>query len=224
MSVADHLRIRQEEYDERIRTFVPYYETMVHLIADALATVRGPDPDIVDLGIGTGALAEQCLRTHPKARMTGIDVDASMMDMARRRLQDHPSVEYLQGDFLDMDLPAADAYVACISLHHIVTPLQKQRFYERVYAALHKGGILLSGDCFPGVEPSLARRHRLAWLQHLQQRYSPSESEGYLQSWSGEDVYFPLEDELGWLRAAGFRPEVIWRKDGFAVIAGYRER
>jgi len=224
MSVSGHLQIQNDEYDDKIRTFVPYYERMIELIADSLALIRTPEPTFVDLGIGTGALTHACLQVLPRSRAIGIDIDEGMMHTARTRLKDHPTVEYVAGNFMVVDLPPADAMVACISLHHILTPLDKQRFYRRCYQALAPGGMLVSGDCFPAVEPSMGRRHRLAWLQHLQRTYSPSESEAFLQAWSGEDVYFPLEDEMSWLRGAGFRAEVIWRKDGFAVMCGFRER
>jgi ubiquinone/menaquinone biosynthesis C-methylase UbiE len=224
MSVSNHLHIAIDEYDKKIRTFVPHYETMIGLIEDSVSLVRGPSPTIVDMGIGTGALANACLKTFPKARMIGIDLDAGMLDLAKRRLTSVSSVEYIHEDFCDIDLPQADAVVACVSLHHIRTPLEKQKLYARIFKALNKGGVFLSADYYPAVEPSLARRHRVTWLGHLQQSYSPSESEQFLQAWSGEDVYFPLEDELTWIQDAGFRPEVVWRKDGFAVMAGFREK
>lgn len=41
---------------------------------------------------------------------------------------------------------------------------------------------------------------------------------GFLEVWSGEDTDFPLVDELQWLGEAGFDPEVVWRKDHFAVL------
>ena len=70
MSVASHLGIRLDEYDARIRTFIPDYETML----DAAAAVVPPDArTIVDLGIGTGAFAARCVRRATRARVVGID-------------------------------------------------------------------------------------------------------------------------------------------------------
>ena len=67
----------------------------------------------------------------------------------------------------------------------------------------------------------MAAEHREAWLKHMEKSYSREESESHLASWADEDVYFPLDWELGWLREAGFRPEVLWRVEGFAVVAGF---
>ena len=76
MSVASHLHIRLEEYDSRIRTFIPGYEDMIAAAAQALAALDVPAPHVVDLGTGTGALAAACLRVRPEARMTAIDADS----------------------------------------------------------------------------------------------------------------------------------------------------
>src|SRR5215217_7477628 len=53
---AAHLGIDLAEYDARIRTFIPDYETMIEIAASTLrAMVRRENPLVVDLGIGTGA-------------------------------------------------------------------------------------------------------------------------------------------------------------------------
>jgi tRNA (cmo5U34)-methyltransferase len=237
MGVANHLRIELDEYDVRIRTFVPHYDTLLAVAAGALELVDVTAPTVVDLGVGTGALAAACLRVRPRARLIGLDVDRGMLDAARDRLgatpgrhragerrpaRGGPSIALREADFVLHRLPRADAMVACVALHHIRDPETKASFYGRVFRALRPGGVLVSADCFPAVQPRLAVRQREAWLAHMQQTYTRSEAEAYLQSWSGEDVYFPLELELGWLSQAGFATEVLWRADGFAVVCAFR--
>src|SRR5689334_8160288 len=73
---AAHLGIDLAEYDARIRTFIPDYQTMIDTAAFALQiTVRRRTPVVVDLGTGTGALAAQCLSRIPGARIIGVDED-----------------------------------------------------------------------------------------------------------------------------------------------------
>lgn len=222
MSVGRHLRIALDEYDARIRTFVPFYEEMIHSVADALHLIRAPRPTVVDLGIGTGALARACLALRPDVRIIGIDVDPDMLVAARARLGGDDDVQLVEASFVDHALPVADAFVACIALHHIREPAAKRSFYGRVFECLPPGGILVSGDCFPGALPELARWQREAWLTHLERSYPRAEAEAYLQAWAEEDMYFALDDELTWLRQAGFQPEVWWRREGFAVVAAVR--
>src|SRR5688572_4500668 len=144
MSVAGHLGIKIEEYDDRIRTFIPNYELMIGLAADSLRLLDTLAPVIVDLGVGTGSLAESCLNARPSARLSGIDSDPAMLDMARVRLFHHPRTTLLVGNFLDISLPTCDAFVACLSLHHVPTPDAKRQFYRDCRAALRDGGLLVS--------------------------------------------------------------------------------
>lgn len=221
MGVSTHLRIELDEYDQRIRAFVPGYEHMLRVASGAVGFVAAPAPVIVDLGVGTGALAAACLAVRPTASLLGLDNDPGMLRAAATRLAPVPRVTLDEADFLAMDLPRCDAFVACISLHHVRTPDVKRAFYARCRAALRPGGVLVTADCFPAVEPCIAAAHREAWLAHLEASGSRAEAEAHLAAWAGEDVYFPLETELGWLREAGLRPEVLWRVDGFAVIAAF---
>src|SRR5438552_18564572 len=87
MGVAAHLGIRLAEYDRRIRTFIPDYDEMLEVAA---AAVPARARMLVDLGIGTGALAARCLKIAPRARIVGIDVDHDVLALAARRFR-HPA-------------------------------------------------------------------------------------------------------------------------------------
>jgi tRNA (cmo5U34)-methyltransferase len=224
MTVAAHLKIQIDEYDSRIRTFVPAYEELLSAAAEGLRLLRGQSLKIVDLGIGTGALAAHCLAVHHDAHILGIDNDPAMLDVARARLANHHNLDLVCGNFLSISIPPCDAIVASIALHHIKTPEEKNAFYRKCYTALRPGGILVSADCFPAREPRLAEAHRKLWLQHLEQTYPPPEAEAHLTSWAEEDRYFPLQDEVEWLQNAGFDPEVLWRVGAFAVLLGGQTR
>lgn len=222
MSVTEHLQIEVDEYDARIRTFIPDYDELIGTAAHTLRLLEASAPTIVDLGIGTGALAARCLEVHEASHLVGIDADSAMLEVARARLARHPHARFVRANFLDVALPPCDALVASLALHHVPTSDAKQAFYASCRDALRPGGVLVSADCFPAREPRVAASQRDAWLMHLRQTYPLDECEGYFAAWAGEDFYFPLEDELEWLRGAGLIPEVVWRKGSFAVVAAFR--
>ena len=215
MSVTSHLGIAVREYDQRIRTFIPNYTEML----DEVASVLDPAArTIVDLGVGTGALSARCLRRAPAARVIGIDADAAMLPLARRRLGSRATLT--AGNFLRAELPPADAVVATLALHHVRTRAAKARLYERIRAALRHGGVMLSGDYHPSEDRARSVAQREQWLQHLQATYTRSKAEKFLRDWSHEDTYVPLRAELALLEEVGFRAvDVVWRRGVFAVIA-----
>src|SRR4029453_11754460 len=84
---APHLVNNLQEYDARIRTFIPGYEEMLDVAAGVLAaSVRRRGPRVLDLGTGTAALASRCLAVKPSARITGVDEDEGMLAVARTRI------------------------------------------------------------------------------------------------------------------------------------------
>lgn len=214
--VSGHLGIRVDEYDARIRTFVPHYEHMIETVVAVLDAVAPQRPVIVDLGIGTGALSACCRAVRPDARIIGIDADAGMLAIARARLGD--GVELLHENYLEAELPACDVIVSSLALHHTADARVKQALYGRCRSALHTGGAMLVADCYRPLGDRLSAEAMTRWRAHLEQRYSPDEARGYLTAWSQEDTYFPLPHELEWLRSAGFTPDVTWRADMFAVL------
>ena len=216
MSVSSHLGIVIDDYDRRIRTFIPRYEEML----DAAAAAINPRARlIVDIGVGTGALAARCLARAPRARILGIDLDPEMLDLARRRLPENATLT--RGNFLRAELPHADTIIASFALHHVRTRPAKARFYERARKSLRPGGLLVTADSHPAADGAAAAKQREAWLAHLRQSYG-ADALSILDSWADEDVYQPLEVEIELLERAGFRVDVPWRRDGFAVIRARR--
>jgi tRNA (cmo5U34)-methyltransferase len=226
VSVASHLSVSPAGYDRRIRGLIPRYEELIGEAARALILAERPVRRIVDLGVGTGALASACLDVAPAARVTGLDVDPSMTAMARRRLGRRASqVTIRHASFLETTLPACDAIVASYSLHHIRTRSAKAAFYRRCFRALRGGGVLISGDCFPPSSRDGWKRDVDDWITHLARTFGTrAAARRELESWQDEDTYVPLADEIRMLARAGFRVEVVWRKSPFAVLVGRKPR
>jgi tRNA (cmo5U34)-methyltransferase len=222
MSVAAHMKIRLDEYDARIPTFIPGYHQMLDRAALCLRALPAPPRTIVDLGTGTGALAARCLQQAPGAALVGIDEGRGRghARLARQRLGAAGGIASLvTGSFLDVQVPACDAVVASLALHHVRTRERKQVLFEDIRRALRPGGLLVNADCCPSSDPALARVEREAWHAHLRAANSEEETQANFDAWAAEDVYVPLEEELAMLRQAGFTPEVVWRLAPMAVIA-----
>lgn len=225
-SVASHLAFSPAKYDARIRSLIPLYDELIAEVAGALGHAARPVRTIVDLGIGTGALARACLESAPRARVWGIDADADMMAIARTRLG-HLSrrATMTRGSFLDTALPPCDAIVASYALHHIRSSREKQAFYRRCYRALRPGGVLINGDCAPSSTSRGFARDLDVWFTHLAKTFgSRARGRRVYESWADEDVYVPLADEIRLLEGAGFAVDVPWRRSPFAVIvASHRQ-
>ena len=221
MSVAQHLGINLADYDRRIRTFIPWYEEMLTAAAEGLrAALRTDEPKLIDLGIGTGALAARCIDVLPRIHVIGVDADPEILAAATERLQ--RPIDTIHGSFEEVRLPRCDAVVASLALHHVRTPARKRSLYGRCHDALRRGGVLVTADCAPSADARLAAAQQDAWRQHMLRSYSAREVDEYFAAWSDEDVYMPIETELSLLTRTGFSPHVAWRRGPFVVIVAMK--
>lgn len=220
MGATAHLGIKFGEYDASIASLIPHYKDLIAAAADAVDVAAPNAPAVVDLGTGSGALAAQILKVRPKARLIGIDADHTMLDSARRRLKGR--IDTIHDDFEQARIPRCDVVSASFALHHIDAGRKKGALYKRCFNALRDGGMIVSADCFLATSARLRRRHRLAWLEHLQKKYTKKRSEQFLRTWAREDVYFTLDRESELLKEAGFSVEITWRQDSFAVLVGLK--
>lgn len=225
-SVKRHLRVDADGYDVQIRRLIPDYDEMIATGVELLGALAPAEGHILDLGGGTGALASAVLAGLPGARVTLVDVDPEMLDQARRRLAGFGDrVSFREASFLD-PLPSADAVIASLSLHHVHDLETKTALYRTIRDALSPGGVLLNLDAAVSEGPRLNALvfDRMA-ARMGEHGISYAEAQGHFASWAAEDRYFPLDAELGALRAAGFdEVECFWRRGLSAVICALRAR
>jgi tRNA (cmo5U34)-methyltransferase len=225
-SVKRHLRVDAEAYDVQIRRLIPHYDEMIATGVELLAALAPADSHVLDLGGGTGALSSAALAALPGARVTVLDVDAEMLEEARRRLaRFEDRVSFLEASFLD-PLPAADAVVASLSLHHVHDLETKTALYRAIYDALSPTGVLLNLDAAVTEGPRLNALGFDRWAERMAEHgISGTEARNHFACWAEEDQYFSLYAELGALREAGFdEVECFWRRELSAVICAIRTR
>lgn len=223
-SVKRHLDVAAEDYDVQIRRFIPHYDEMIATGVELLAAVAPSDGRVLDLGGGTGSLSRAVLDGLPGVRVTLLDVDADMLSEARRRLADAAGrVSFHEGSFLD-PLPAADAVVASLALHHVHDLETKTALYRAICDALPRGGVLVNLDAAvsDGARLNAVMFDRMA-ARMGDHGITEAEARGHFAAWANEDTYFPLDAELGAMRQAGFdEVECVWRRELCAVICGLR--
>jgi tRNA (cmo5U34)-methyltransferase len=220
MGAASHLGIRPGEYDKTIATLIPHYKDLIGAAAAAVDTIARAAPAVVDLGTGSGTLAERILDVRPRARLIGIDADPDMLAAATRRLRGR--IETIEDNFERTRIPACDVVSASFALHHIATSRRKAALYKRCFSSLRPGGMLVSADCYLASSTIVQKHDREAWLNHLQRAYTRAKAQKFLKTWAKEDVYFTLDGEIEMLKHVGFGVEVTWRKDSFAVLVGLK--
>jgi tRNA (cmo5U34)-methyltransferase len=220
-SVRRHLRVEIAAYDEAIRRWIPGYADMIAIAARAVAEVS--PRHVLDLGGGTGALAAAILRHREVGAVELVDVDAEMLDRARARLRPFGGrARFTLRSFHD-PLPPCDAVAASLALHHVRALDDKEALFGRIFQALPPGGVFVNADAtMPSDEAARAESYA-AWAAHMA-RFGIDEAQArsHFAEWAEEDTYFPLEDELAALAAAGFEARCVWREEPSTVVVARR--
>jgi tRNA (cmo5U34)-methyltransferase len=191
---------------------------------ELLAALAPPTAHVLDLGAGTGGLSAAVLGGMPRARVTVVDVDTEMLDRARARLAPFAErVRFREASFLD-PLPAADAVVASLALHHVHDIDAKADLYRSIDEALAPGGVFLNLDAAITEGARLNALTFDRWAARMaEQGMTDAEVRGNFAAWAAEDRYFPLDEELAALRRAGFAEvECFWRRGSSAICCALK--
>jgi|SRR5580658_2716195 tRNA (cmo5U34)-methyltransferase len=217
-SVAFHLRMDTAEYDRIIRTYIPHYDESRGVQLDLLtAALPQSATRIVDLGGGTGSLAEAILERCPYVSVLVRDLDNEMLAVAQNRLARFGGRADLDaGSFTD-PLPPTDAVVAAFALHHVRSLREKAHVYKGIRQAIRPGGIFLNDDAVSGpFWPAL----RDGWAAFMAgEGYTLEQAYRNLNDWAAEDTYFSAREELQAMAEAGFEAaECLWRRGPIAIM------
>ena len=221
-SVRRHLGIEIDAYDATIRRFLPGYDEMIRVAAKMVAADR--PRRVLDLGAGTGALAASILEHGDVKIVDLIEVDPQMLEQARLRLAAFGTRARERLQSFHDPLPTCDAAAASLALHHVPTLREKRGLYRRVHDALRAGGVFVNADV---VMPAAASERDAVfglWADHMAGGgITRALARAHFAEWADEDTYFPLEDEMAALRAAGFCAKCIWHEGPVAVLAGRKK-
>jgi demethylmenaquinone methyltransferase/2-methoxy-6-polyprenyl-1,4-benzoquinol methylase len=178
--------------------------------------VAAPGGRVLDIGCGTGAVALACAARG--ADVTGIDVNAEMLEVARSKtlpIETSGSVEWLQlsaAEIEDRFAPESfDAVTACLVLSEL-SPDERAYTLAIALSRLRPGGRAVLAD---EVEPDSAARRVLHRVGRL-----PLEVLTYLLTQTTTHAVSGLADQV---RAAGFvevDEERPW--PAFAIVGGSR--
>lgn len=222
--VATHLGVSTADYDAQIRRWIPHYDEMLSAVVALLDATLPPEPVVVDLGAGTGALTAAILDGVPRARAILVDIDPAMLDAARARLASRAErCEFRLASFAEA-LPASDAFVASLALHHVVAHEEKRELYRAIHGASRPGGALVIADATVHAKGVERTAMYAQWSAHMATHgISSDEADALFAQWAKEDTYRPLVTELALLADAGFTsPDAFWKRGPMTVYGGFR--
>jgi tRNA (cmo5U34)-methyltransferase len=209
-----------QDYDRTRRQYIPcfdeFYGTALQLLPADRAGLH-----VLDLGAGTGLFAGLARPLLPHARFTLCDISENMLTQARRRFAQDAGVDTLVANYVDDALTGEyDVILSALSIHH--TPHERLPFvFANVFRALKAGGIFINADQALGSTPRNEALYEQQWLAGVQAKGCTEADIAIAQARKKADKTATMEQQLIWMRDAGFAHVDCWYKNHrFAVYSG----
>lgn len=216
------------DYDRRFPRIIPrYHEFHGVVIRRVLEHVRlrGRSGTWIELGCGTGELSRRLLEAVPDLELHAVDLAPAMVERARGKLAPWGDrVTFAVGDVLTVPLPPdAAGAVSALAVHHL-DPTGKRALFARLARTLAPGGLFVLADAVAGDGPRAEASHEAVWVEHMAEAgLSEAEIEEVLDDHRRHDRFSGLEEQIVWLREAGFtQVECLWKHYLLAVLSAER--
>lgn len=200
-----------ERYDRGVRMLSGgRIDDVYARVADLVAA---PGKRVLDVGCGTGSASLACAARG--AQVTGIDIDAGMLEVARSKpVPEAGSAEFVQLGAAEIEdrfgEGALDAVVSCLAMSEM-SPEEQDYMFRIAHSRLAPGGAIVVAD---ETKPDRRLPRLLYQLRRL-----PVAAATYLLT---QTTTRPVENLAERMQAAGFsnvKQERIW-SGSFVIVHG----
>ncbi|MDQ3674272.1 MAG: class I SAM-dependent methyltransferase [Gemmatimonadota bacterium] len=224
---------------EGVRGGVPYANDQLDVMLRLLDATRQPITRFLDLGSGSGLLAIAILTRRPDAKATLVDFSEPMMEAARDLLGEDASLpSFVLADLNSPDWALSvvddgpyDAIVSGFAIHHLAHS-RKATLYQEILPLLRPGALFVNVEHVASGSPWVEHVWDDAMIDSLTE-YHERQRTGQQRSTIERDYrqrpdqhaneLAPVEEQLTWLRDAGFADvDCFFKYFELAVIGGRR--
>ncbi len=193
---------------------------------------------VLDVGAGYGALATAILNDRPNATAVCLDASAEMIKLGREQNANVSArIEFVQGfletpDWVKAVAGSFDAVVSSRALHHFTAHQRRRFLFQEIFARVRPGGCFINADNVRAPTPGLRDRYARArdeWLDRQVRQSSHGQTTlTQLRAAAPSTYHGPhnngyLDQELAWLRGAGFEDvDCFWKCGTMVVYGGFR--
>jgi SAM-dependent methyltransferase len=215
-------------FADRRRILIPLLDVQEDVIRRLLARHERPIARFVDIGCGAGAMSELVLDSLPGSEAVLVDFSEPMLERAAAALAGHAGRwQAVRGDLNDPAwrdaLPDGryDAIFSGLAIHHL--PAERKRtLFAELLGLLEAGGIFVNMDFveIDGPLRGLFDEEMLAAAVRDDREHGGTHPEHELDLDDDDDRPDTIEDQLLWLREAGFEQVEVHFKWAEAAIFG----
>ncbi len=194
------------DYDRTRRKLIPCFDDFYRAAIDAIRFDRDDRIRVLDLGAGTGLMSFYVGSSFQNAAVTLVDISEEMMAQARQRLEiGGDRFRFELADFAERPIEEKyEVIVSGLSIHHLADS-RKRVLFGKIFNALEPGGVFVNADQVRGETDSIEQRNHEHWLIRAREHGVEESALRAALDRMTLDRAATLDEQLGWLREAGFR-------------------
>jgi tRNA (cmo5U34)-methyltransferase len=208
----------------------PTRAEQLDILATVLADTMPKAGRLLDLGVGTGYVAQLVLSQRPDLDLIGIDLKQESLDAAKINLPNGPNGarrDFVQGDLnklTEIALPHASYHaVMCALTFHDLEDTAKQAVIRWVADSLMPGGRFLLYDRLRLTEAAAFPLQQSLWRRitrvHGTAMRDAENFDAYVTDLGQTNRPAALEDYLAWFRDAKLSPAILHLHGNIALMS-----
>lgn len=200
-----------EDYDKNIVATLPCYEEYFKQITDIVRTAFPMPITWLDIGCGTGKMADAAIGSLQVERMVCCDSSPQMLKRAGKRVCS-PRVDFREALLQNLQYDADFDVVTAILVTHYLEYADRIAGIRNCYNALKKNGLFFTVENFAPGSDMLKRLYLERW-KNYQRNNGKSEEECQNHILRYDTEYFPLPvmEQMHVLQECGFENvEIFW--------------
>jgi len=220
-----HFNKEAEAFDKQVQKNIPCYNEMLTALINAIPNNKD-SPKILDLGCGTGNITQKALNRFPEAEVTCLDLSENMIEIAKDKLSSYENIEYIVGDFTQMELNTKyDVVLSSLALHHIPNDEEKEAMYKNIYETLEKDGVFYNADVIKANSNYNEELNNKVAIQEMKENgVTDEEIAEHKGKRDANDIPTTLIKHIKMLENVGFKEiDVIWKHYSNAVYGGSKK-
>ncbi len=150
-----------EVFDNMLDRSIPHYREIIHLTSEIIKTFSKANAKIVDLGCSTGntliVLSEELKDNN--YTFIGVDNSKAMIDKANKKCHAYKdkNIEFIKKDITEYSVKGADVVILNYTLQFL-RPILREKFLNKIYNELNKGGLLILNEKLVFENPEINRK------------------------------------------------------------------
>lgn len=198
------------DYNEKIRETIPYYDEFYKEIIELIHTLN-KRVSWLDVGCGTGNMAEKAIGKIELESFTFCDISSNMIESVKKKFL-LSNMNFIVKSVLELQYRNKFDVVTSIQVNHYLHSDERIVAVNNCYEALKNNGLFITFENFAPYTEQGKELYLKKWMNfQVASGKSQDESQNHIERYNKE--YFPISisEHIELMKNCGFRTvEILW--------------